>query len=180
MAIEIEKKYRISKAQLDEVLHGLHQIGAEWRKEEFEENTLYEGNSLDSNRCVLRLRRVGDAATLTYKERLPIVSDAKHQREEETRIDSAEAMRAILEAIGFRPRLVYEKRRHTWRFEETEIVIDELPFGLFVEIEGSESGIAETERSLGMQHFAAESSTYPQLTRKHGKLVGDVIQARFE
>ena len=180
MAIEIEKKYRITKAQLDDVLHGLHQIGAEWRKEEFEENTLYEGNSLDSNRCVLRLRRVGDAATLTYKERLPSDSDTKHQREEETRIDSVAAMRAILEAIGFRPRLVYEKRRHTWQFDETEIVIDELPFGLFVEIEGSESGIAAAERALGMQDFAAESSTYPQLTRKHGKLVGDVIQARFD
>jgi adenylate cyclase class 2 len=180
VAIEIEKKYRVSKARLDDLLQRLHGVGAEWRKEEFEENTLYEGHSLDSNRCVLRLRRVGDAATLTYKERLPIQSDAKHQREEETRVESVEAMRAILEAIGFRARLVYEKRRHTWTLGETEIVIDELPFGLFVEIEGSESGIAATERSLGMEEFPAEAATYPQLTRKLGKLVGDVIQARFE
>jgi hypothetical protein len=31
-----------------------------------------------------------------------------------------------------------------------------------------------------MDEFAAEPATYPQLTRKLGKLVGDVIQARFE
>ena len=180
MAIEIEKKFRVSKEQQDKILDRLLQVGAECLGEEFEENTLYEGSTLDSNRCVLRLRRAGDAATLTYKERLAITSNAKHQREEETRIENIEAMRSILEAIGFRPRLVYEKRRSTWQLDQTEVMIDELPFGRFIEIEGSENGIADLERKLETQEFLVETATYPQLTRELGKSVGHLIEARFE
>ncbi len=180
MPIEIEKKYRITPAQHDSVVARLCAIGAEWRGEDFEENTLYEGNAIDGSRGVLRLRRVGKRATLTYKERLSIESHAKHQREDETGVDNPDALQSILEAIGFKPRLVYEKRRHTWHFDKIELVIDQLAFGLFIEIEGSESDILAAEEKLGMREFTVEHSTYPQLTRKLGRQVGSLIEARFE
>ena len=85
---------------------------------------------------MLRLRRVEGKATLTYKKALPTVSSIKQRREEETVVADPEAMEAILVALGFTPALVYEKRRQTWRLGKTEIVIDVLPFGLFMEIEG--------------------------------------------
>ena len=180
MAIEIEKKYRLTPEEGAELTEKLRRAGAHYCGEEFEENTLYEGGPIDFNRNVLRLRRVGDAAVLTYKERLSVDSNAKHQREEETKVENAEAMRSILEAIGFIARVVYEKRRQTWQLADTEIVIDELPFGLFMEIEGSEEGISTVEHELGIENLQTESSTYPQLTRKLGTRVGDVIEARFE
>src|SRR6266705_1605908 len=71
MPIEIEKKYRLTKKQRAELLRRLPVIGAKLQGEEFEENTLYGGDVLDVGRCVLRLRRVGDSAILTYKERFP-------------------------------------------------------------------------------------------------------------
>jgi adenylate cyclase class 2 len=179
VAIEIEKKYRLTMQQRAELLERLKQIGAQCWGEALEENTLYEGGSIDSSRSVLRLRRVGETAMLTYKERLAVDSDAKHQREEETKISNADAMRSILEALGFAARVVYEKRRQTWQLRDTEIVIDELPFGLFLEIEGSEEGIAAAEQELRVQGLKVEAATYPQLTRKLGKVVGDVIEARF-
>ena len=158
----------------------LPEIGARPRGEEFEENTLYSGAALDLGRSVLRLRRAGKNAILTYKERFPSSSSIKHQREDETRVDDPEAMEAILDALGFTPALVYEKRRQTWRLGKAEIVVDELPFGLFMEIEGTEQEIHETERKLAIKGLRAAHATYPQLALKHGSRFGNVIEARFE
>jgi adenylate cyclase class 2 len=88
-------------------------------------------------------------------------------------------MALILDALGFKPVLVYEKRRQTWSLGPTEVVIDELPFGWFMEIESSEQEINDAEASLGIERLPAEHETYPQLTEQHGKRVGDVIEARF-
>jgi adenylate cyclase, class 2 len=177
--IEIEKKYRLTKKQREEVLHRLPEIGATLAGEEFEENTLFCGDGMESGRAVLRLRRVGKKAILTYKERFPSTDSIKRQREDETSVGKAEAMEAILEALGFVPALVYEKRRATWRLGDVEIVIDELPFGLFMEIEAPETEIRKVERQLAVKGLRAENATYPQLTQRHGKPYGPVIEARF-
>lgn len=177
--IEVEKKFRLTKRQRDAVLRRLPAIGASLEREEFEENTLYSGNALESGTCVLRLRRVGTNATLTFKKRIPSSSSIKQQREEETAVADPEAMGAILEALGFSPAMVYEKRRQTWRLGQTEIVIDVLPFGLFMEIEGRVNQIRAVERKLGLKDLRAEHATYPQLTAKHGKAFNGLIEARF-
>lgn len=177
--IEVEKKFRLTKRQRDAVLKRLPEVGAKLEGEDFEENTLYSGEALSDGSCVLRLRRVGSKATLTYKKRLPSSSPIKQQREEETEVADPEAMEAILEALGFSPALVYEKRRQTWRLGKTEIVIDVLPFGLFMEIEGRATDIRAVERKLGLKGLRAEQATYPQLTAKHGKPFDGLIEARF-
>jgi adenylate cyclase class 2 len=179
LPIEIEKKYRLTKKQREEVLRRLPRIGAKRKGDEFEVNTLYAGEHLDMGRAVLRLRRVGKRGILTYKERFPTRSAIKHQREDETRVDDPDAMELILDALGFRPALVYEKRRETWRLGKTEIVIDELPFGLFMEIEGTEQGIRDVENKLAIKRLRSEPATYPQLSLKHGTDHGGVIESRF-
>lgn len=179
MSIEIEKKYRLTKKQRDEVSLRLPEIGAKRRREEFEVNTLYTGEAFDLGKQVLRLRRIGKRGILTYKERFPSRDGIKHQREDETQVDDPEAMELILEALGFNPALVYEKRRETWTLGKTEIVIDELPFGLFMEIEGDEQGIHEVENKLAIKRLRTEMATYPQLTLKHGSEADGVIEARF-
>jgi adenylate cyclase, class 2 len=177
--IEVEKKFRLTKRQRDAVLKRLPEIGASLDGEDFEENTLYDGEVLHDGSCVLRLRRVKGRATLTYKRRLPGPAAIKHQREEETAIADPEAMAAILEALGFTATLIYEKRRQTWRLGKAEIVIDVLPFGLFMEIEGRANEIKLVERKLGLKGLRAEHATYPQLTAKHGKRYDGLIEARF-
>jgi adenylate cyclase class 2 len=177
--IEVEKKFRLTKRQRDAVLKRLPEVGAKMEREEFEENTLYNGEALSSGSCVLRLRRVAGNATLTYKKRIPSSSAIKQQREEETGVADPEAMEAILLALGFTPALVYEKRRQTWRLGKAEIVIDVLPFGLFMEIEGRATEIKAAERKLALRGLRAEHATYPQLTEKHGKLYDGLIEARF-
>ena len=177
--VEIEKKYRVTKKQRDELLRRLPKIGATFHGEEFEENTLFGGDVLEVGRSVLRLRRLGTKAILTYKERFPSNKSIKRQREDETTVGDPDAMEDILDSLGLAPRLVYEKRRATWKLGEAEIVLDELPFGLFMEIEGAENEIKQIERQLAIKGLRAEHSTYPQLTQRHGKQVGSVIEARF-
>lgn len=179
MPIEIEKKYRLTRKQREEVLRRLPAIGAKRKGEEFEVNMLYTGESLDVTRSVLRLRRIGNRGVLTYKENLPERLDMKLRREDETRIDNPDAMELILQALGLTPALVYEKRRETWRLAQTEIVLDELPFGLFMEIEGSENGIREVESKLSIKRLRTEPLSYPKLVLKHGTDHNGVIESRF-
>lgn len=179
MALEIEKKYRLMPDEWKALPARLREAGAHCAGAEFEENTLYAGGNLDNSRTVLRLRRVGGRAVLTYKERFPTASGIKRQREDETAVADAGAMTDILDALGYRPALVYEKRRETWHLGAAEIVLDELPFGLFVEIEGAEDTILTAEKMLGLQAVATEHDTYPQLAAQHGTPHGELIAARF-
>ena len=180
MPIEIEKKYRLESGQVGPLRRRLKEAGAEGEgTAEFEENVIYTGPGLDPARRVLRLRRKGGRAVFTFKERDLSGSPVKRQREEETEVSDAGALAAILEALGYRPALVYEKRRETWHVAGTEVVIDELPFGLFVEIEGEEARILEAEKLLGLDRAEAEHAPYPSLTLRHGTKRGDVVEARF-
>ncbi len=179
MAIEIEKKYRLSEDQKQFVLDSLEEIGAEYMGEDFEENTIYGGGILDEKRAVLRVRKTQDKTILTLKQHIQSEFDIKQQIEHESEVANAEEIEKIIENLGFVPRLVYEKRRKTWNFRQVEIVLDELPFGLFLEIEGSMMAIAETEMYLDIEDFPAEHKTYPNLTFEHGRRQGELIEARF-
>ncbi len=180
MGVEIEKKYRLTREQAEGVRGRLEEVGAEARGgEEFEENTIYTGPGLDPRRRVLRLRRVGGRGLFTFKERDSSASAVKRHREEETAVADPDSLAAILEALGYRPALVYEKRRTTWLVGDTEVVLDELPFGLFVEIEGEEEAILDAEARLGLAGAEAEHSPYPDLTLREGEEKGGVFEARF-
>jgi adenylate cyclase class 2 len=180
MGIEIEKKYRLAREQREPLVQRLRESGAVYTGEEFEENVMYAGGRLDLSRQVLRLRRVGGRAVLTYKERFSTESAVKRHREDETNVEDAQALTSILDALGFKPTLVYEKRRATWELKGTEVVIDELPFGLFLEIEGEEGSIDEVERLLALTQAETEMATYPELAREHGERRADVIESRFQ
>ena len=180
MAIEIEKKYRLSREQTEYVLDALKEIGADYKGEDFEENILYRGGALDAQGAVLRIRKIGERAVLTYKRRIENESDVKHQIEHETSVGDGAELEKIVESLGFTRRLIYEKRRRTWRLRGAEIVLDELPFGLFMEIEGSLAAIREAEMILEIEDFPVEHKTYPRLTAELGKRNGDLVEARFE
>ena len=55
---------------------------------------------------------------------------------------------SILERVGFEPRQVYEKYRETYEIEAVEVVLDEMPFGDFVELEGDEISIRTVAQQL--------------------------------
>lgn len=179
MAIEIEKKYRLTEEQRELILENLREIGAEFVGEDFEENNIYGGGILIENNAILRIRKTQSKTILTYKKRINNEFAIKQQTEYETVVEDAEELQKIVESLGLLKVLVYEKRRKTWRFRAVEIVLDELPFGWFMEIEGSITAIAEAEMFLDAEDFEVENETYPSLTAKLGKRNGDFTEARF-
>lgn len=177
--LELEKKYRLSEDAREKVLAALNELGAVFERDDTEENTIYSGDVLGAAGGVVRIRRTQRRTLLTYKRRVEDRSDVKQQVEYETEVSDADAADAILREMRLTPALVYEKRRSTWRFRNVEVVIDELPFGLYMEIEGPRTAIKEAEMLLDIETLETEQETYPSLTARFGRKNEDVIEARF-
>ncbi|HLA94707.1 MAG TPA: class IV adenylate cyclase [Pyrinomonadaceae bacterium] len=180
MAIEIEKKYRLTVQDRESVQIELKECGAVFVRREFEENIIYSGPTLRENGAIIRIRKIGERTILTYKRRVENNFDVKQQIEHETVVANAEAMESIIAELGLTPALIYEKYRDTWTFRSVEVVIDELPFGLFMEIEGSITAIKEAEIFLGIEELETVHETYPRLTAEFGVRNGEVIEARYD
>ncbi len=182
MAIETEKKYKLDKKLLVEYAGKLRSLDAIFAYESFEENYLHRGGVLDERGAVLRLRKTGDKTMLTYKEKVndEEASEFKHKIEFETPVGDVAATENIIEKLGYKLSLVYEKHRKAWHLGEVEVVLDELPFGCYMEIEGSIEDILEVEKRLGADKLEPEQRGYPRLTVKYGKQVNGVMESRFE
>lgn len=150
--LEIEVKFLvIDEGALREKLEagGAEQV----RAKVHERNVRFDdkADTLLKEGKLLRLRQ-DDAVRLTFKgiAHLDRESEAKVREELETTVGDFDMATAILERLGFEPQQVYEKYRETFRLGDVEVVIDELPFGLFVELEGSEADIREAARQLAL------------------------------
>ena len=101
---------------------------------------------------LLRLRQ-DTRARLTFKGLAAedAASEAKVREEIELEIDDFARMGAILERLGFQPVQTYEKYRETYRWRDVEILLDEMPFGNFVELEGAEAGLKIAAAELGLE-----------------------------
>ena len=177
--LEIEKKYRLQEKDLARLRTELADAGAEFAGREFEENHIFSSDSLRDAAAVVRIRKTDRRVILTYKRRVPSEFDVKTQIEHEVEVSDADTAVSILSELGLQEWLLYEKYRDTWKFKSVEIVLDEVPFGLFMEIEGTVTGIREAEMVLGLDDLEVEHETYPALTARLGTKVGEVTEARF-
>lgn len=117
----------------------------------FEENWLFDFDDgrLKQREVMLRLRLAGAEATLTVKERTGDDSEYKVRRETETVVDDADAMRKMLQAVGLSPVYRYQKYRRSYRHGDLKILLDELPLGTYVELEGATEAIDAFAAQLG-------------------------------
>jgi adenylate cyclase class 2 len=180
MTIEIEKKYRIESTCRETIIASLKEASAEFIGREFEENTIYSSDRLREIGAIIRIRKTDKRAILTFKRRIDNEFDVKQQIEHETQVSDAAAAEAIVGELGLKPALVYEKYRDTWKFRSVEIVLDKLPFGDYMEIEGSVTAIKEAEIVLGLEELETEHETYPKLTARLGEKNGQLTEARFK
>jgi len=180
MSIETEKKYRLGSKRLDEITNRLHEVGAKFRKEVFEVNYQHRGGDMDERGATLRLRKIGDFTVLTYKEKIKTADGTKQRVEYETSVADVDAMEKIIERLGYKLSAVYEKRRKYWDLGDVEVVLDELPFGHFMELEGTIEDIESVENLLKLKAAEFEPRGYPRLTIKYGKTVDGIATAKFE
>jgi len=93
----------------------------------------------------------------------------KRRLEIETTVGSAEAILAILQAVGLAETFRYEKRRTTWHVGECEVALDELPhLGWFVEVEGpTEEAVLARLAEVGLGGEPLIRQTYIELLTEH-------------
>jgi adenylate cyclase, class 2 len=153
----------------------LRRAGARHERErEFEDNVLYDtpGGRLRSTGRLLRLRRAGGRAILTFKAPVPGEHRHKVRAEHETEVGRVEEAARILEGLGFLPCYRYQKYRTTYSLEGVEIVLDETPIGCFLELEGEPDAIDRVAASLGFSESQYVLATYRQLHENHASALG--------
>lgn len=173
MALETEVKIYIPDLKL--VQTHLQNLGAVCTKERiFERNLRYDtpNQSLALQGGLLRLRQ-DTRARITYKGDVPQISDkARTLLELETEVGDFVIMDTILRKLGLEVQLLYEKFRTTYEFAETEIVLDEMPFGNFMEVEGEPAAIENALRQLGLQNARRILSSYVAIFRDVKEALG--------
>ena len=83
---------------------------------------------------------------------------------EETELTVADARDAtrLLEQLGFRRTLSFQKRRETWKLGGCKVELDELPhLGCFVEVEGpDEATVMKVREELGLAGRPMSKTSY--------------------
>jgi adenylate cyclase class 2 len=147
--IEREIKLRFSSA--DEARAAIVACGATpLLGRRLQEDALLDSDDeeLRRRRCVLRIRMENGKSRLTFKG--PVQPGVMKVREElETVVGDGELLLRVFKELGLHIWFRYEKYREEFAHEDVIIAIDETPVGVFVEIEGSEQGIASTAEALG-------------------------------
>ncbi len=148
--LEIEVKFLVD--ELAGVRGRLLSLGASAHKPRVYERNIRFDNPWDGLRMqgkLLRLRQ-DDKARLTYKgePETQVDSESRVRQELEIEVSDFQTTLGILRRVGFEPKQVYEKYRETFHFGQVEVVLDELPFGDFVELEGEDAAIQTAAAAL--------------------------------
>ncbi len=183
--LEIEVKFLVP--DLAAFRERLLAAGAELTKPRiYERNLRFDtaDERLLKKESLLRLRE-DTAVTLTYKgtpENLP-KSEAKVREELEVQVTDFDTLSLIFQRLGFAPVQVYEKYRETFEWQDVEIVLDELPYGNFIELEGEEAGIKTAVAHLNLNWQDRIVDNYlglmAQLKAHHNLPFNDLTFANF-
>jgi adenylate cyclase class 2 len=176
--VKIEREVKLRFPDAAAARAAVAALGAERvRERHLEDNLLLDDSaaSLAGGRQALRLRRTEGRAVLTFKGRPEVDGSGQKARPEtETDVSDPDAAQSILLALGFAPSFRYQKYREVWEWRGVEIVVDETPVGVFVEIEGAAAAIDEAAEALGRGKDAYVNASYPDLYRAQGGR-GDMV-----
>lgn len=182
--LEVEVKFHLDHPQ--RMHRHLINLGAVAGPRVFETNLRFDdkGQSLKSGRRLLRLRR-DSRCRLTFKgPPPPNRSECKVFREFEVDVSDFQTMCTILAEIGYHPVQTYEKWRQTFTWDDVELCMDTMPYGAFLEIEGSEKAIKSTAGRLQLPWERRILSNYLAIfetVRHHFKLpFHDLTFSNFE
>jgi adenylate cyclase class 2 len=141
-----------------------------------EDNLLFDDDerSLLARGCVLRLRQTPHASHMTFKGPRDIIEGIKSRQEVEFTVGDFEKAQSLLEGLGYRKVFRYQKYREAYQWRDAEIVVDETPVGVFLEIEGSTGTIHAAAEALGRSPADYINESYAALFVAAGK-TGDMV-----
>jgi adenylate cyclase class 2 len=168
---EIEAKFFV--LDLEGIRMRLHSLGAYLiQPRVLETNIRFDlpDSGLRSEGRVLRLRQDTEAR-LTYKSGSVNDHGVLNRTEIEFVVEDFEKAKQFLEALGYRKLFYYEKYRTTYAIQPSEVsktsegsthvMLDELPYGDFVEIEGeSVESIQAIAEALNLKWDAVIPTSY--------------------
>ncbi len=161
---ETEAKFYV--ARLDRMIARLDELHAPLVQPRVLETNLrfdLPDGSLTSTGRVLRLRH-DTQARLTYKGAGQNKSGVLDRQEIEFIVEDEQKARQFLEALGYQKSMYYEKYRTTYELDDALIMLDELPYGTFLEIEGETvEQIRDISAMLHLNWAAAIPSSYTAL-----------------
>jgi adenylate cyclase class 2 len=185
---EIEIKLRAAGQR--EALRKLEAIGAKKVRSVRESNTLFDSPhaTLRKRGELLRVRieeprgRGKRRCVLTFKGPSERSVRYKVRPEEEFEFGNHAEVRSILAQLGLQPVFRYEKTRTTYRIpgvDSVQVELDEVPFGVFFELEGPKRGIDRVARLLGYgpKDYIARSylALHAEDCRRRGVPIGDML-----
>jgi adenylate cyclase class 2 len=165
-ALEQEVKFFLENT--DEVRRRISALGARaYQPRMHEANIRFDtaDGTLTRSRKVLRLRKAG-SVILTYKEPEPAASaespaPARRSLETEIVVDNLDKTAHLLQSLGFRPIVRYEKYREVFQWKSVLLMVDQLPFGDFLELEGPDlAELRQTADPLGLEWPRALQTSY--------------------
>ena len=119
--------------------------------------------SMKATGQVLRLRQ-DQNMILTYKGTTEESDGVSSRTELETTVGDIQTARRIIKALGYVQIMVYEKYRATYDFDHCHIMLDELPYGDFVEIEGANAAsIRSVASQIGLNFNSAAGASYSRI-----------------
>ena len=148
--LETEVKFYLPN--IDYIRTRLIDLGAVFKHRTFETNIRFEDpeKSLIKKKSLLRLRK-DKKITLTFKSEPPFKDDQfKILKEFEVEVSDFDAMEHILKSLGFKEEQVYEKWREIYVFGDTHLCLDTMPYGDFLEIEGTKESIQQLALKIGL------------------------------
>lgn len=130
----------------------------------YERNVRYENEAgtLSEQGIVVRLRQ-DSRVRLTYKSAGVRLGNALSREELEVEVSDFETASLILERLGYQPFMIYEKYRTTYSLDGVEIVLDELPYGNFTELEGTLDAIERIVSKVGLDALTPYAASYSGL-----------------
>ena len=178
---EIEAKFYVR--DLDGIITRLHELEARLiQRRVLETNLRFDlpDGSLRSEGRVLRLRR-DTAARFTYKGPSTNEQGVLSRTEIEFTVGDFEKAKEFMEALGYQKLLYYDKYRTTYELQTSEgslhVMLDELPYGNFVEIEGESSKmIRAIADQLNLNWDTAIGTSYTALFERARKTLRFVFR----
>jgi adenylate cyclase class 2 len=157
---ETEAKFHLSRPA--EMEQRLRELGPNLIQSRVHETNLRfdtPAGDLSRQGRVLRLR-LDNAAHLTFKSDTQLRDGALDRTEIEINVGDFEAARRLVEALGYELVFLYEKLRTVYELEGCQVMLDELPYGNFLEIEGEFGRLRPLAGRLGLNWDAAIPESY--------------------
>lgn len=174
---ETEAKFYVR--DLDHIKSRLVELDAHLTAERvLETNIRFDlpGTPLRAEGRVLRLRR-DTQARLTYKSASDSAQGVLSREEIEFVVEDFEKAKRFLEALGYQKLVYYEKYRTTYELDGMLIMLDELPYGNFVEIEGETiESIQSAADKLNLDWGTAIATSYTALFERARNNLNKSIQ----